>query len=215
MRTERERPYVYVTWLTKLLVGENSCEWAAWFKAHYKDYDQFPTGFDRAGWRLAHTTLSSRLQDELEKRGQTVFTEDQNKFTLRGKVAVFAGKPDLIALYGTGGAIFDAKTGKPQPSHIIQVITYMYAVPRALPQYKDCAFDGKVVYADHVVDIPSSAVDNVFIDNLGRLIRRVGASSPARRVPSHLECGFCPITNADCTARAQAGLIAVAETDDF
>ncbi len=215
MRTERERPYVYVTWLTKLLVGENLCEWATWFKSHYKDYDQFPAGFDRTGWQLAHTTLLSRVREELEEQGKIVFTENQNWFRLKGRVAFLGGKPDLIALDGKGGTILDAKTGKPQPSHDIQVMIYMYAVPRALPQYKGCTFDGKVVYADHVVDIPSAAVDDVFIENLGQLIRRIGAGSAARQVPSQIECGFCPITKADCFVRAVEGLIAEAETDDF
>ena len=27
----RDEPYIWVTWLTRLLVGENSCEWAVWF----------------------------------------------------------------------------------------------------------------------------------------------------------------------------------------
>ena len=31
-------PYVWVTWLTKLLVGDASCEWAAWFKAQHESF---------------------------------------------------------------------------------------------------------------------------------------------------------------------------------
>ena len=29
-------PYIWITWLTKLLTGEHSCEWASWFKAHHE-----------------------------------------------------------------------------------------------------------------------------------------------------------------------------------
>ena len=28
-------PYLWVTWLPRLLSGESSCEWASWFKAHH------------------------------------------------------------------------------------------------------------------------------------------------------------------------------------
>ncbi len=28
-------PYVWVTWLPRLLSGESSCEWASWFKAQH------------------------------------------------------------------------------------------------------------------------------------------------------------------------------------
>ena len=31
----RETPYTWTSWLAKLLIAENSCEWAIWFKAHY------------------------------------------------------------------------------------------------------------------------------------------------------------------------------------
>ena len=29
MAERRDKPNIWMTWLTKLLVGENSCEWAA------------------------------------------------------------------------------------------------------------------------------------------------------------------------------------------
>ena len=29
-------PYVWVTWLPRLLSGESSCEWASWFKAQQR-----------------------------------------------------------------------------------------------------------------------------------------------------------------------------------
>ena len=35
MAVPRETPYIWTTWLPRLLTGENSCEWAVWFKAHH------------------------------------------------------------------------------------------------------------------------------------------------------------------------------------
>ena len=61
------------------------------------------------------------------------------------------------------------KTGRPSPSHGVQVMLYMiYAVPRAMGQYHGVTFDGKIAYGDHGVDIPASAVDETFIKKTGR-----------------------------------------------
>ena len=36
---QRDGPYyIWVTWLTILLVGENCCEWAAWFHAQHEGW---------------------------------------------------------------------------------------------------------------------------------------------------------------------------------
>ena len=32
----RDSPYIWATWLTKLLAGENSCEWAACFRSQHE-----------------------------------------------------------------------------------------------------------------------------------------------------------------------------------
>lgn len=210
----RESPYVWVTWLAKLLVGENSCEWAAWFRAHYRAYSKPPSTFDQASWQLQHTALANQLRTRFEQDGRAVFTEGQNNFTLRGSTASLGGKPDLIAKSGQFGLICDAKTGSPSPSHSVQVMTYMYAVPRALGQYRGVSFDGLVAYKDHEVRVPSSAVDDTFVKNLGDLIRRVSAAEPARRVPSPTECSFCDIGPADCPER-MAGSIQGGVTSDF
>ena len=94
-------------------------------------------------------------------------------------------------------------------------MVYMYAVPRALRQYGGVEFDGKIVYEDNEIVIPASAVDETFITNLGQLIRRVASSTPARKVPSAMECGFCNITKAECAERAAGDVIEEGETSDF
>ena len=76
-------------------------------------------------------------------------------------------------------------------------------------------FDGKVVYEDSEVVIPAAAIDETFIDNLGQLIRRVASATPARKVPSAMECGFCNITKADCPERAAGDVMEEGETSDF
>ena len=213
----RNGPYIWVTWLTRLLVGENSCEWAAWFRAQHESWSwsKVPSGFDQVSWQLAHTARVNESRRQWEERGYTVFTENQNGFSLRGRTATLGGKPDLIAREGESGVIIDVKTGHPSPSHGVQVMLYMYAVPKAMWQYRGVAFDGKIAYSDHEVDIPASAVDETFIRNLSGLVRRLSNEAPARRVPSFRECQFCDISSVDCPERAAEDAVAEGVTEDF
>ena len=100
-------------------------------------------------------------------------------------------------------------------AHIVQVMLYMYAVPRAIGQHRDVIFNGQVAYTDHAVDIPAEAVDEEFIERLAQLVRRLASDAPARRVPSPGECRFCPITAADCPDRAAEDGFEEGMTTDF
>src|SRR2546426_12613973 len=53
----REGPYIWVTWLSKLLAGEAHCEWALWFKAHHKYDKRLDESFDLASWAARHAEL--------------------------------------------------------------------------------------------------------------------------------------------------------------
>ena len=105
---------------------------------------------------LEHTALVTQERESRGKLGYEVFTENQNSFRLRKTSATLAGKPDLIALKGGDAVIIDAKTGRPSPAHAVQVMIYQYAVPKALPEYRDVEFRGHVVYPDSHVGIPAS-----------------------------------------------------------
>ena len=163
MAERRDSTYVWVPWLTKLLVGENSCEWAAWFKANYegRSWVKVPATFDSAGWQVAHTSLLNKIREDMEQEGKEVFTENQNSFTLKGRTATLAGKPDLITVSGSQGTIVDAKTGQPSSSHYVQVLLYMYAIPKALGRYRDVTFDGRIVYPDHEEHVPSLSLIHI------------------------------------------------------
>ena len=203
MPRPRESPYIWTTWLARLLAGEASCEWASWFRSHYQAWAKPPSDFDQAQWMLEHTALVNQARESREKLGYTVYTEAQNAFRLRGRSATLAGKPDLIAVKGQDVVIIDAKTGKPSPSHAAQVRIYMYALPKALEQFRGVEFRAHVVYPDANVGIPASAVDGKFVERLGALIRRLAAETPARKVPSTQECRWCDITKADCPERVE------------
>jgi len=79
----------------------------------------------------------------------------------------------------------------------------MWAIPYALRQYSAMSFDGKVIYRDHEIEIPNSAINEPFINNLTKLIQRLGGAEPSRKVPSVIECQFCQIANSECPERIE------------
>ena len=208
-------PYIWATTLAKLLTGENSCEWAGWFKAHHQSWVKPPSDFDSSAWMLKHTSLVNEEREKREQLGYTVSTENQNLFRLRGSSATIAGKPDLIAGKTHEVVVIDVKTGRVSPAHRAQVMIYQYAVPKVLEQYRGMRVRGHVRYPTSNVGTPESAVDREFIENLGALVRRLAADTPARPVPSASECRFCDITAADCPARIDVSYVAEGDTEDF
>ena len=208
-------PYIWVTTLAKLLTGENSCEWAGWFKAHHRSWKKPPSDFDSTKWMLKHTALVNQGRESLEGMGYEVYTENLNLFRLRGNSATIGGKPDLIGGNAHEILISDAKTGQPGPSHRAQILIYQYAVPKAVPRFGGKPARGQVRYSGSYVGSLASAVNNEFIVNMGALIRRLASDTPARRVPSTQECRYCDIGRADCPARIEDSYIPEGSTEDF
>ena len=122
MPTPRDFPYIWASWLPRLLTGENSCEWAAWFKAHHQSWERVPSDFDQAKWMLDHTALLNQRIADWTLGGHDIDTEAQNRFELHGKTAILAGRPDIIAHREDHAVIIDAKTGHDSPSHAVQVM---------------------------------------------------------------------------------------------
>src|SRR6266850_353660 len=98
MMQARDFPYIYVTWLSGLLSGDKSCEWATWFQTHFQGFNKTVRDFNFARWNQDHTALLNRKREELEKAGHSVYVEGQNKFSLQGGVATLGGKADLVGL---------------------------------------------------------------------------------------------------------------------
>ena len=219
-RLRESGPYIWITWLARLLAGEQSCEWASQFKAHNDagSWERAPSTFDLAGWQIRHTNLLRRCAEEHRQHGYLIALEGQNAFRLRGQTATLAGKPDLVVLLDKerrNAKVIDAKAGNPKTSDQVQVMLYMYLIPLALPGYQDFTLAGQVVYENHSVDIPPGAVDKRFISSVQALVRRLGAREPAVRAPSWGECRFCDITAADCPERVEGFAEEMATTDHF
>ncbi|MCY4365694.1 MAG: PD-(D/E)XK nuclease family protein [Chloroflexi bacterium] len=213
----RGGPYIWITWLTKLLAGEVNCEWASWFKSQHEgnSWERSSSGFDLVRWQVGHTDMLRRCAQEHRQQGYTVTMEGQNSFTLQGKTATLAGKPDLVVHRDNLVTVIDIKTGRPRASDQVQVMLYMHLLALVRPEFQGCAVTGQVVYSNHVVDIPNEAVDDSFVTSARDLISRVAARESASKVPSWSECRYCEITSADCPDRMEAPAADAARTDFF
>ena len=210
MTVRRDNVYVWVTWLSRLLVGDASCEWASWFKAHHSGYSKASRDFSLSTWKMHHTRLLNDVRDGLEADGHTVSVERENSFRLQGgSGALVSGQADLISVAPDGQAtVYDVKTGAQRDSDVAQVMIYMYALPLVAGSlWEGKTLDGCLVYRDGTEKhIPASAIDSDFREGLVDLIRKVVSDKPARRVPSPAECSWCDLTDRDCPERVDSDL---------
>ncbi len=205
MTERRDSPYVWVTWVTKLLADDAHCEWAAWFRSHHARYDKRPSDFDHAAWNAAHAELVRTRAEALRQAGYTVSLGEQNRFTLRGNSgAMLGGKPDILAVRGAEALVVDCKTGQQRDSDYFQVLIYMLALPYVNTQCRGKAIAGEVQYTDRTVAIAQHGLTAEMKKPVWSLLERVAGEAPLLRVPSSVECSFCDITSADCPERVDA-----------
>ena len=207
------RPYgsvVSVTNVRGLLSEEDSCEWRAQFLSRHTwdSWEKMPDaeGEGLANWKLRHPEVLFETREKWRADDYTVYSENENRFRLKGRAGtLFIGKPDLVARKGDEGIIIDVKTGMPREADIFQVMCYMWGVP--LDQnlnHHGVKFDGLLVYDDGTTRrISAAAIDEAFVERLGRLITRVAGEAPAVKAPSWQECQFCKITSTDCPERVE------------
>ncbi|UCF10857.1 MAG: hypothetical protein JSW65_04030 [Candidatus Bipolaricaulota bacterium] len=217
MTETRSEPYIWVTWLTKLLAGESQCEWSAWFRAHHTAYDKVPSDFDLASWTMDHNELVAARREQLLEDGYEVFIEDENAFKRIGSTGIIvSGKPDILAIRERIGVVEDCKTGRPRASDQLQVLVYLLLLPIRNPRCANLSLSGRVVYKTKAVDIPASALDGAFRQRFVDLVHRVGGETPLAKLPSWSECRWCDIASTVCLARVtEPPPSAEAETDLF
>lgn len=205
MVTKRDFPYVWVTWVSKLLSGDDLCEWASWFKANHvsNSYKKVPSDFDTVRWQIRHAELLKETRINYELQGFQVSTQNQNSIRLQGRTSLLSGIPDLIAVANDTAIVIDVKTGQHSPSHVAQLLIYMYALPLCNGKFSGTKIEGRIVYSDHEMNIPANGVDKEFISHLGQIMLSVADGTPPKKTPSERECGFCIITSEDCSERIE------------
>lgn len=210
MATKRfGKPYIWVTWLAKLL-GGNQCVYSAWFKAHFK-YDKFEEmASNLAEWNADHNRLMAARKRELERTGWAVTVEAQNSFKLEGETAVVAGKPDIVATKDGLVLVVDGKTGRERESDIWQVLFYLFALPQSRPDLHG-TLEGEVQYArgDQRMSVTPADLTPERMNDIVSLIKVVASPTAPAKVPSREECVRCNIGPKDCPQRVMKDVGAV------
>jgi len=182
-------------------VRDQSCKFNVWLKANY-DIQVRKSDFDFRTWKVDHTALLNKRVGSLEKQCWKCEVESQNYFKLTGKTAVLPGKPDIIAKKDKTILVVDAKTGKPQDSHAVQVCIYMIGIPMVWGR-PNLYMEGEVCYGDHIVTVSQEMAASV-APKLFALLKEMGSEDRPQPIPSQHDCQFCEITEADCPSRWKA-----------
>lgn len=187
------------------MADEVQCHWSAWFRSHYT-YEKLPSDFDASGWKAKHRVLLDERVADLEAEGHLVSVEGENWFEVPGRqfAVTVAGKPDIVAICGDQGWVEDCKTGKPKNSDLYQVLLYMLLVPLSVERCRGLLLEGRLVYVDSVIDIPSTQVNEEFKAQLRDAIALLSSTEPPRKVPSFQECRFCDISTGLCPERIES-----------
>jgi len=204
-KAKRGKPYIWVTWITKVAAGEDHCYLQPWFKAHY-DYDKIEESEESkaklAQWNKDHDALVLRYAEHMRKGNLEVTLEDQNAFKLEGPTWVLAGKPDMVIRDTLGRTVVDGKSGKKRESDHYQVRIYLVALPKTLysgelAQSTDTLpLAGRVLYKEMLHDVKLTQEHRT---RLNEVLKIVSSPKAPKAVPSRWECSRCNI--ADCTFR--------------
>ncbi len=214
MGTKRKGlPEVWPSGLSKWLSGEQTCGFALWLKAHCRTFDKVPNTFDFARWRVEHTALLTAVRQRYEKDGWKVSVEDQNRFRLKGKIAILSGKPDLVCRRRKETRVVDAKSGTPRDEHAIQVATYMVALPLVWGR-PGLYVTGEVAYSTHVVDVGAERAVELQ-PRIFEALRTIGAKTPLPAVPSPRGCAWCDLAKSECPDRMEDAPEPATETEAF
>lgn len=223
----RNIAYVWATWLAPFLAAERQCAWSLWYRANYV-YEKRPdtNAGNLAKWKGEHGDMVQRRADHLRLDDWCVYTEQQNAFKVKGRTAILAGCPDIVAVRtespeaskafaATGEAdmpaqavVEDCKTGKRRDTDIFQVHMYIQFLPRIHPALGQHQLVGSVVYKDGNVSVSADASIH---ERTIELMRSVAEAEPTR-TPSVGECARCDIAN--CPDRMDGDELQV-ETEAF
>lgn len=189
----REEPFIWATWLTKLISGEAKCEWSLWFRArHY--YQKLESGTSLEGWTKEHDALVEWRANKLREAGLKPRIEQS--FTVNGRSATVKGKADIV--YEADGVtwIEECKTGKRRDADHVQAILYMWFAELNGARVTQA----RVVYKDEIVDVSRTRMPAVREAAL-RLVALSTQQNPPPRNPSQLECRSCNVGHFYCKDR--------------
>ena len=152
--------------------------------------------------------MVNELAKERLAIGEKCFRENQNQFRVRRKSGlIVAGRPDLVTVDSRDHyCVYDAKTGNPKQSDVMQLMLYMVLLPLC-PLCSGRSLDGYLVYkSGQKQAIPARAIDAVFKDNISYFLELLEQDDAPPKVPHPNQCRFCDIAAEDCTDRIETEL---------
>lgn len=197
MADRRDRPYIWATWLAKLMAGDAPCPWQYWFRTHYELTERHPDDFDVIGWRIDHERMVNELRRDLASKGIKPIGPYRFKIPAGHSTGVIVGEIDLLIVRDRDFLVHDCKTGMPRSVHMVQVMTYMHALLRQVTFASKTPM-GIVVYKEHRVEIP--LLPRTFASNFEFFSDLLSDETPAARNPGEW-CAKCELTATDCPER--------------
>ena len=206
MTIPRAAPYIWISWLPKLLAGEDHCFWKAWFRAHFTGYEKLEDDkFEKGAWMSDHAIMVYERAKALRAAGYAVTVEGENKFVFRTQSgAELSGKPDIVAVNAKECLVIDCKTGKERYSDKIQVLLYLLVWPYVRPQHEELIHRGEVEYRTRSIEVLAGEADDGFRQAIKIMVRDIAGDTPLPRVPCFAECKWCDIPTSECPARVAA-----------
>ena len=212
MATRYDQPIIRVAYLNKLIAGSVTCEHSGWFRSQFYGFEKHPKPipFDFAGWKIEHEELLDTVYPELKKRFPRISRDaNRNQFDLIGTQsrAILRVQPHLIGASATEVVIADVRTGKPQEEHVIQILIYMWALPKIekLKSFFDGRkMSGEIHYKSGVIVTVDWERDGTqgFQERLVYLLQAFGkVDQPCEKTPAKFDCNDCPIAACDCSDR--------------
>lgn len=207
------KPYIWVTWLAKLL-GGNQCVWSAWFKAHYK-YAKFEEEAEQlAEWNRDHSRMMREIRSELEENGWRCAVEAENEFKLEGASAVVAGKPDLIGTMPGHVLVVDGKTGRERDCDWWQVLIYLFAIQLSRPDLVG-NLTAEVHYKRKRMTVTPNDLTDSRRDDIVQMVKTIAGDTQPPKSPSRHECKRCNIGAKDCPQRFQEPVSTTSHVEAF
>ena len=194
MIQKRKRPFIWVTWLSKFLSGENLCKWSVWYRIfHYKEGSK--EDFDNIHAIMKHADFRNQIQQRYIENGFEVLPEYE--VCVSGKIAALKGKIDLIAIKDGKCFVIETKTGKIRDSDKIQLLIYIWALTKSDKRFQGANLEGLLIYESCEIEVSALEVNEEFLKIFSKFTFDIVNGEPDRKFPSPRECRWCKVSNCD------------------
>lgn len=202
MAEPRKSPFIWATWLSKVMSGDGDCQWGAWFQTHNQLGKQQPDDPALSAWMVDHTRMVTQLQKDLRFGGLKPLPGMDVAIPNLPYGAVVKGKLDCLTNEDSLATVYDCKTGRQKNADTVQVQIYMLALSR-MSAFAQKTIRGVVVYKEDRLDVPP--ISDSFIENFNYFVDLLAGDEEPMKVPSKNDCRFCKITRNDCEERFEGG----------